>query len=120
MSATHSPEAIKKHRKIYIAVFIGLLIGTAVTVGLYYKHFDTFSTIVTIALIVATVKASLVAGFFMHLSDERKIIYTTLVVTAIFLAVMMFMLIQARSDVPLGTEFPATHYVPHPSAPSKP
>ena len=120
MSASHSPEAIKKHRKIYIAVFIGLLIGTAVTVGLYYKHFNTFSTIVTIALIVATVKAGLVAGFFMHLSDERKIIYTTLVVTAIFLAVMMFMLIHSRSDVPLGTEFPATKYVPHPSAPAKP
>ncbi len=120
MSASHSPEAIKKHRTVYLAVFFGLLIGTAITVGMYYVHFQKLSTTVTIALIVATVKASLVAAFFMHLSHERKTIYSTLLVTAFFLAAMMFLFIHTRTDVPLDTEFPASKYVPYPSAPAKP
>jgi cytochrome c oxidase subunit 4 len=120
MSATHSPEAIKKHRKVYLSVFIGLLIGTAITVGMYYQHFDTFSTTVTIALIVATVKASLVAAFFMHLSHERRAIYSTLLVTVFFLAAMMYLFIHSRTDLPLDSEFGASKYVPHSSTPAKP
>ena len=116
MSATHSPEVIKKHRKVYLTVFFALLAGTAITVWMYYVHFEKLSTTVTIALIVATVKASLVAAFFMHLSHERKTIYSTLLVTACFLAVMMILFIHTRTDVPLDTEFPASKYVPHSSA----
>ncbi|MEY2410691.1 MAG: cytochrome c oxidase subunit [Verrucomicrobiota bacterium] len=120
MSASHSIEAIKKHRRTYLTVFLCLLVGTALTVGMYYVHFQHLSTTVTIALIVATVKASLVAAFFMHLSHERKAIYSTLLVTACFLAAMMWLFIHTRTDVPLDTEFPATKYVPHSSTPAKP
>jgi len=114
---SHSPEVVKKHRKVYLMVFLSLLVGTAITVGMYYKHFDSFSTTVTVALIVATVKASLVAAFFMHLSHERKTIYSTLLITACFLAAMMILFIHTRTDVPLDTEFPASKYVPYSSTP---
>ena len=120
MSASHSPEAVKKHRKVYLAVFFSLLVGTAITVGMYYVHFEHLSTTVTIALIVATVKASLVAAFFMHLSNERKAIYSTLLVTACFLGVMMYLFIHTRTDVPLDTEFAGSKQVPHSSTPPKP
>ena len=96
-------------------MFIGLLIGTAITVGLYYQHFDKLSTTITIALIVATIKASLVGAFFMHLSHERKAIYSTLLVTVFFFGAMMYLFIHCRTDVPRDTEFPATKYVPNPS-----
>jgi len=113
MSDSHSVESIKKHRKIYVAVFLALLVGTVVTVLLRSLQFSAFWITVTIALVVATVKASLVAAFFMHLSNERKTIYSTLLVTAFFLAAMMYLFIHARTDVPLDTEFPASKEVPY-------
>jgi len=119
MSDAHSHDAIKKHRKIYLIVFFSLLAGTALTVGLYYVHFEKLSTTVTVALIVATIKASLVAAYFMHLSHERKAIYSTLLVTAFFFAAMMYLFIYARTDVPLETEFPASNYVPYSRTPAK-
>ena len=47
-SHTHSPEEVSKHKKVYIVVFIALLVGTAVTVALNYMHFD--SKVLTIAI----------------------------------------------------------------------
>ena len=119
MSDSHSHEAIKKHRKIYIGVFLALLIGTAITVGMYYVHFESMTRTVTIALVIATIKASLVAAFFMHLSNERKAIYSMLLVTVFFFAAMMYLFIHARTDVPLETEFPAAKYVPYSRTPAK-
>ena len=113
MSDSHSVESIKKHRKIYVGVFVALLVGTVITVLLRNIHFSAFWITVTIALVVATIKASLVAAFFMHLSNERKAIYSTLLVTAFFLAAMMYLFIYARTDVPLETEFRGTKEVPH-------
>ena len=118
MSDTHSVDSIKKHRKIYVGVFLALLVGTALTVGMYYVHFETIAVTVTIALIIATIKASLVAGFFMHLSNERKAIYSTLLVTGFFLAAMMYLFIHSRTDVPLNTEFSGTKQVPYSSNPA--
>ena len=118
MSDAHSFDAIKKHRKVYVSVFVGLLIGTALTVGMYYVHFDQLWRTVLIALIIATIKASLVAAFFMHLSNERKAIYSTLLVTAFFLVAMMYLFIHARTDVPLETEYRATKEVPHTRQPA--
>jgi cytochrome c oxidase subunit 4 len=118
MSDSHSVESIKKHRKVYVAVFLALLAGTLVTVLLRSLHFSSFWITVTIALTVATIKASLVAAYFMHLSNERKAIYSTLLVTAFFLVAMMYIFIHARTDVPRGTEFPATKEVPHAHTPA--
>lgn len=116
MSDSHSPEAVKKHLKVYWAVFIALLVGTVITVLLRNVHFPSFWITVAVALFVATIKATLVACYFMHLISERKAIYSTLVVTVFFFAAMMFLFIYTRTDVPKDTEFPATKYVPHPSA----
>ena len=44
----------------------------------------------TVALIVATIKGSLVAMYFMHLLHERKVIYWVLILTVIFFIFMMF------------------------------
>jgi caa(3)-type oxidase subunit IV len=44
---------------------------------------------ITVALLVATVKGSLVACYFMHLISEKKLIYGVLVLTAVFFAVLL-------------------------------
>lgn len=112
--AVHSIEHVKKHRKVYLAVFFGLLVGTILTVTMYYVHFSNMAVTVTIALFIATVKALLVAGFFMHLISEKKAIYSTLAVTAFFFAAMMYLIVWARHQVPMGTEYLPTKYVPYP------
>ncbi len=83
-----SPEEIKKHVKLYIGVFIALLFLTMVTVGVSYIHLPVGKA-VALALFVASIKASLVALFFMHLSNERKIIYATLGLTAVLFVFVM-------------------------------
>ena len=104
MSDPHSDhDHVAKHVRIYLTVFIALLIGTAVTVTMYYIHFESMTLTITIALFIATVKASLVAGFFMHLVSEKKSIYTVLTVTAFFFAGLMALTVWAMHDFPENT-----------------
>lgn len=56
--------------KAYVAIFAGLLVLTAVTVGLSYVHLGELN--LAIALLIATMKASLVVTFFMHLKYDAK------------------------------------------------
>ena len=91
----HWPELI-------ILVGVALLIGTALTVWASYIDLGHHWNIV-LALIIACVKASLVALFFMHLISERQLIYTVLAFTAFFFAGLMFLTLYASSDVPSMT-----------------
>ena len=45
---------------------------------------------ITVALIIAATKGSMVAGVFMHLSHEKKWIYGALLLTVLFFIVLMF------------------------------
>ncbi len=96
MDASHSVD-VKKHVRTYIAVFVALLALTVVTVTVSYLHLEVHEAII-VALIVATVKGSLVAGFFMHLISEKKIIYGALILTVVFFIALMFLPIFAHSD----------------------
>lgn len=116
MSEGHSHAEIKKHVRVYLLIFVALLVGTIITVWLNAIHFDSFALTVTVALFVATIKALLVAGFFMHLISEKKAIYSTLAVTLFFFAGMMFLTVWAKDQVPRGTEFFSTKHVPYPLA----
>ncbi len=86
---------VKSHLRVYVMVFVALAVLTVVTVALSYLHLPT-ALAITVAMVVATVKASLVAGYFMHLLSEEKVIIWLLVLCAAFL-VFLFAL-------PLGTE----------------
>jgi len=109
MDKTHSDTAhahdISKHIKVYVGVFVALLVGTVLTVSMYYCHFDSVAVTITIALFIATVKASLVAGFFMHLISEKKAVYAILVATVFFFVGMMFLTVWARGQMPNGTSY---------------
>ena len=113
-AAAHSLEDIKKHRNIYLLVFGALLVGTFLTVFMYSIHFSSMTVTIAIALFIATVKALLVAGFFMHLISEKKAIYSTLAVTLFFFAALMYLVVWSRGEVPHGAEYTRTGYVPKP------
>jgi cytochrome c oxidase subunit 4 len=99
MSA-HSPEDISKHVRIYIIVFLALLVGTVVTVGLNYLHFDSKTVTIGIALFVAVIKATLVACYFMHLISEKKMIYVILGFTVFFFAALLVLTLSSYGDLP--------------------
>ncbi len=101
MSDNHSTADLKKHIRTYMLVFLALLVGTAITVGLYYVHFESVALTVSIAMFVASIKSFLVAGFFMHLISEKKAIYAMLLTTAVFFVSLMFLTIWAMHDYPV-------------------
>jgi cytochrome c oxidase subunit 4 len=70
-------------------VFVTLMALTIITVAISRLHLPV-PIAVTIALIVATIKGSLVAGFFMHLISEKKVIYAVLGITVAFFVVLLF------------------------------
>ena len=84
----HGAEEIQSHIKVYISVFAALMVLTIVTVAISYLHLSKGPAI-ALGLAVATIKASLVALFFMHLNDERKVIYWLLGLAAFFFAVCL-------------------------------
>src|SRR5262245_66443385 len=79
---------IDKHVRIYITVFVALMVLTVVTVAISRFH-PPVHIAVTIALIVATVKGALVACYFMHLISEKKLIYAVLVLTVLFFIALL-------------------------------
>lgn len=81
--SSHSPEAVQKQVQIYIRVFLALAILTVLTVGVSYIHLP-FAIAIAVALAIASVKASLVAAFFMHLATEKKIIGAILILSVFF------------------------------------
>ena len=83
-------EDIRKHVRIYIAVFVALAALTLVTVGASTLQVST-GTHIAIALVIAVVKGSLVASYFMHLISERKVIFGVLTCTVIFFAGLLFL-----------------------------
>ncbi len=75
------------HSKSYIAVWISLMILTLITVVSSDINFGTWN--IVIAMLIASIKASLVALFFMHLKDDNKLNQVAFVTSFIFLAVFV-------------------------------
>ena len=79
---------IDKHVRIYITVFVALMALTIITVAISRLHLP-IPIAVTVALLVAIIKGSLVACYFMHLISEKKLIYAVLALTAVFFAALV-------------------------------
>ena len=85
---SHHAADIDKHVRIYITVFVALMVLTIVTVAISRFHLPT-PIAITVALVVALIKGSLVACYFMHLISEKKLIYAVLALTAAFFIVLL-------------------------------
>ena len=75
---------VNKHVTGYLLVGAALFACTALTVGLSYVDFGTQKANIIVAMLVATIKAGLVAAIFMHLLSERWTIYRFLLLTIFF------------------------------------
>ena len=85
---SHHAADIDKHVRIYITVFVTLMVLTIVTVAVSRFHLPV-PIAVSVALLVAVVKGSLVACYFMHLISEKKLIYAVLVLTGAFFIALL-------------------------------
>jgi cytochrome c oxidase subunit 4 len=101
MSDDHSPEHFSHHIRRYLFVFYALLFGTLITVGASYIQFGHRAINIGVALVIASGKAFLVGGYFMHLISERKMIYGILVFTVFFFVGLMFLTIWSFADPPM-------------------
>jgi len=80
----HAAHDVSKHIRGYLLVGVTLITFTIITVALSYVNFGTQKANITVAMLVATFKAGLVAAIFMHLASEKKMIYRILIFTAFF------------------------------------
>ncbi len=87
----NSPEQIRKETRVYLMVLGALGVLTAATVGVVYVGHVPERWAITAALTIASIKGFLVAGFFMHLLSEKKLIYAILVLTVVFFIVLMLL-----------------------------
>src|SRR5262249_9666477 len=95
------PEAIKKSVRLYFMIGAALFLGTVITVAVNQVHLAV-PLAITVALIIAITKGSMVASVFMHLSHERKWIYGALLLTVAFFVVLMSVPYLTVSDT-IGT-----------------
>ena len=99
-------ETIQGHVNVrpYVAVFAALIALTLVTVGVSYLSMSMRATVL-VALTIASVKASLVAVFFMHLKRERAMVYWPLALTAVLFMALFAFLLWTEADHLFGTRF---------------
>ena len=99
MATTTSDHAadIDRHVRIYITVFVALMVLTIITVAISRVHLPV-PIAVSAAVIVATIKGTLVACYFMHLISEKKLIYAVLVLTAVFFAALLALPVVTHSN----------------------
>ena len=98
-------EATRKTIKMYLTVGAALLVFTVITVAVNQVHLAVPAAI-TVALIIAIMKGSMVASVFMHLSHEKQWIYGALLLTVVFFVALMAIPSFTLMDT-IGTPAPA-------------
>jgi len=73
--------------KIYLAIFLTLMAGTAATVWAAYQNFGPYN--IVIALGIATFKATLVVLYFMHARYSPKRTQLVIVCAIFWLAILL-------------------------------
>lgn len=87
----NSPEHIKREMRVYLIVLGCLAFLTAATVYACFGLKLPVHQAIMIAMLIACTKGFLVAGFFMHLLSEKKLIYSILILTVVFFAVLLWL-----------------------------
>lgn len=102
MAGSHAD--ISRHVRVYILVFAALAVGTVITVAAARVDFGGHLN-VAVALLIATVKATLVAAIFMHLKWEKSMwIWYSLALCAVFFVFLMVLPVITTHDTPALTE----------------
>jgi len=93
----HSAHDVDRQVRIYVMVFVSLMFLTLATVAVSYLHLPIPAAI-GVALVIASIKGTLVACYFMHLISERKLIYAVLALTVIFFLGLLFLPVMTVAD----------------------
>ena len=94
---TQDPKA---EAATYAKTLVTLLILTGITVGASYIQFGSGAANVVVALSIATIKATLVALFFMHLLHDKPVNGIIAAAGFLFLGlVLMFCLIDVDTRI---------------------
>ncbi|MBI2339625.1 MAG: cytochrome C oxidase subunit IV family protein [Deltaproteobacteria bacterium] len=75
------------HKKSYVAVWIILLILSAITVWVAYHNYGIFNIVV--AMGIATIKATLVCLYFMHLKYDNRVNQVVFAAAFVFLGIFV-------------------------------
>jgi caa(3)-type oxidase subunit IV len=108
------PASIRASVRKYFMIGAALLVFTGITVAANLVHLAV-PLAITVALIIACMKGSMVAAVFMHLSHERKWIYGALILTVIGFFILIFVPLFTTADT-IGTHVPAIGGGAHPPA----
>jgi caa(3)-type oxidase subunit IV len=88
---------VKKSIRTYLMIGGALLVFTVITVAANLLHLAV-PLAITVALIIASAKASMVGAVFMHLSHEKRLIYGSLLLTLAFFLVLLLVPILTVMD----------------------
>jgi cytochrome c oxidase subunit 4 len=94
-------EPTPHHAVNYLAIFITLVVLTIVTVGVAFLGIKREWQKVLLALAIASVKATFVVLYFMHLKFEGKLIYLILLVPVSFCIILVVSLLPDVSFAPI-------------------
>lgn len=91
-----SAHDVEKQVKMYLVVLISLAVLTGLTVWVSSWELAVIPA-VALAMVIASIKGSLVASVFMHLLHERKAVFIMLLITLIFFVALLFLPVVTSS-----------------------
>jgi cytochrome c oxidase subunit 4 len=94
--------------KIYIGIFLSLMVLTAATVAAAYVNLGAFN--IVIALAIASLKATLVVLYFMHVRYSPKRTHMVIIAAVFWLAIMLALTLSdyVTRDRDLASNTPLT------------
>ncbi|MBI4463989.1 MAG: cytochrome C oxidase subunit IV family protein [Acidobacteria bacterium] len=90
MSANATHEHAEGGTRLYLAVWVGLLMLTGVEVFLAYEHLPV-NIMLVVLMGLSVIKAAMIIAYFMHLRFERFSLFLTLVPIWILVTCLLFM-----------------------------
>jgi len=110
MASKNGPPS--RHTKAYVMVWITLLALTAITVEVSYHDYGTWN--IAVAMLVATIKGTLVALFFMHLKYDNKVNQVIFISGFVFLGIFVGLASSDEFDRTYNLSFARVHEVKAP------
>jgi cytochrome c oxidase subunit 4 len=102
----HGHNVAMPHHKVnYFAVFITLVVLTILTVVAALLNLKSELAKVMLALAIASIKASAVILYFMHMKFEGKLIYLILLVPLTFCVLLVVSLLPDVTFAPIFHDF---------------
>jgi cytochrome c oxidase subunit IV len=99
--------------KLYVVIFTSLMLGTGITVWAAFQNFGKLN--IVIALVIATIKASLVVLYFMHARYSPKRTQLVIVCSVFWLAIMLALTLTDYNTRSHETQ-PGVSYLAQPPA----